>query len=341
MGLFPKTAAKARKMGESLELTSVLKNTAPEGAVMYRLPEENFNTGSVLIVQPGEQAVFVRNGAIVSLFKEAGTYRLTTSNYPFLSDVKSLLTSGRDACTCQIYFVRTAVSKEMEFGCGLQARDPVLKFWTDLGVQGSFKVRISDACAFLTQVFASGRRTIAAEDLPDYFLGEMRRHVKACLSEQIAESGEEILGIEKHLEAFSATLHPRLNQALAECGLELDRFSVSGMKIKNDGMRRRQEELIAEGSTMGIIGDDRYRTIRALEIYEKAAGANSGMAGAVLNAGAGLEIGRQMGTALGQALSADRPASRAKEAGAAVCPACGQPVGEGDRFCRHCAAKLT
>lgn len=342
MGLFSKTSNKARDLGRRLELRSVLKNDAPEGVVMYRLPEENFHNKSVLIVAPGEQAVFVRNGKVVSLIRDAGTHTLNTSNYPFLSALRSILTSGEDAYTAQVYYVRTVTSREQEFGCGLQVRDPVLKFWTDIGVQGSFRVQIVDGAAFLTNLFATGRTMISPEELQDYFKSEIRKHVKSTLVQQIEAGGEEILGIEKHLDTFSSLVHPRLNDSLEEYGLRVERFSISDMKIKKDEMRERQENLIAGGSTMGIIGEERYARIRELDILEKAANnKDGGIAATMASAGIGLQFGRKFGEALSDNTGSPQKNAPSQQGGGAFCPECGSPVGANDKFCRACGTKLT
>ena len=345
MGLFSKASNKARDLGKRLELRSVLQNNAPQGVILYRLPEENFNTKSVLIVAPGEQAVFIRNAQIVSVIKQSGTHKLSTSSFPFLSSLHSILTSGQDAYTCQIYYVRTVTSKEQDFGCGLQVRDPVLKFWTDIGVQGSYRVRVVDGAAFLTNLFATGRSMITPEELQDYFNNEIRAHVKSTLTQQIEASGEEILGIEKHLNSFSQMIQPKLNISLSPYGLEVERFVVSALKIKKDEMRSKQESIIAGGNTMNMIGERNYSKIRQLDIFEKAAENSNGSAfSTIMGAGMGAGMGAEMGRKIFN-MSSDRSDEYqdddSGQARGGFCPNCGKPVGATDKFCRNCAAKLT
>ena len=43
---------KARSQGKK-HWTNVIKNTGPGGLLLWRQPEEDFNTGSTLIVMPG------------------------------------------------------------------------------------------------------------------------------------------------------------------------------------------------------------------------------------------------------------------------------------------------
>lgn len=63
--------------------------------------------GSPLIVNPGETAVFVRQGEPLGTFTP-GTHILTTNSVPFLSDmVERGLFGGKNVFTADVYFVKT------------------------------------------------------------------------------------------------------------------------------------------------------------------------------------------------------------------------------------------
>ncbi|OUQ16231.1 hypothetical protein B5E84_12720 [Lachnoclostridium sp. An14] len=114
---------KARSQGKK-HWTNVIKNTGPGGLLLWRQPEEDFNTGSTLIVMPGECAVFVSGGKSVEVF-ESGTYQLSTGNYPFLTRLQSLFSGGVSVFHCAVYFVRKADSQEIRWGTEtpIQVRD--------------------------------------------------------------------------------------------------------------------------------------------------------------------------------------------------------------------------
>ena len=73
MALFKRNPNESSYTGGKKHITDVLKNSAPADALLYRIPEEDFNTGSTLIVMPGEEAVFIHRGTIKQVFTE-GTY---------------------------------------------------------------------------------------------------------------------------------------------------------------------------------------------------------------------------------------------------------------------------
>ena len=84
MALFPKNPNEALFPGGKKHFLEVIKNEGGPRDLFYLNPQEDFNTGSVLIVGEGEVALFCRDGVIVQEFS-AGRYELETNNYPFIS----------------------------------------------------------------------------------------------------------------------------------------------------------------------------------------------------------------------------------------------------------------
>ena len=70
MGLFRRNPNEKAYTGGKKHWTDVIKDTGPENLLLWKQPEEDFNTNSTLIVMPGEMAVFVNNGNIEAVFRE-------------------------------------------------------------------------------------------------------------------------------------------------------------------------------------------------------------------------------------------------------------------------------
>ena len=94
MALIPKNPNEVLYVGGKKHFQDVIKNGGGADALIFREMEEDFNTNSTLIVAPGEQAVFGKNGQIEYVFTESGKYTLSTENYPFLTRLKTMLTGG-------------------------------------------------------------------------------------------------------------------------------------------------------------------------------------------------------------------------------------------------------
>ena len=57
----------AAYVGGRKHWTDVIKNTGNGEYLIWRQPEEDFNTNSTLVVMPGEAAIFVKSGVIEQL----------------------------------------------------------------------------------------------------------------------------------------------------------------------------------------------------------------------------------------------------------------------------------
>ena len=94
MGLFNwKNSNESAYVGGQKHWVDVIKNSGDGKLLIWRQPEEDFNTNSTLIVMPGEQAIFINAGNIEQVFT-SGTYKLSTENYPFISRLRNVFSGG-------------------------------------------------------------------------------------------------------------------------------------------------------------------------------------------------------------------------------------------------------
>ena len=157
MGLFNnKNPNEAAYAGGKKHFTDVIKNSGVGELLLWKQPEEDFNTNSTLIVMPGESAVFINGGNIEQVF-ESGTYKLSTNNYPFISRLRNAFSGGISTFNCVVYFVRKAVSAEIYWGTNtpIQVRDPIFQIICDVKARGSYKVTIEDPAKFLTKLIGN------------------------------------------------------------------------------------------------------------------------------------------------------------------------------------------
>ena len=287
MPLFKRNPNESAYAGGKKHITDVLKNRAPESAVLYRLPEEDFNTGSTLVVMPGEEAVFVHRGGIEQVFSE-GTHVLTTENYPFLSRLRNSISGGISVYSCVVIFVRTASTRQIEWGDQASVRDPVWHIQTDLGIGGTYRIRVKDAAALIRGIFGSGRQAMEADELNDYFSSQMKTRIKSNIVRAIQQAGVEILGIEANLDGFSEALQQLFVPMFENDGISLLSFSIDRMTILDSDVRTRLEESFGKNTAMEYMGDNWARDQLAQAIHEIARNTGSG---ALANSAAGLGMG--------------------------------------------------
>ncbi len=306
MALFKRNPNEAAYAGGKKHYTDVIKNSGSGELLIWRQPEEDFNTNSTLIVMPGEEAIFINGGTVEQTF-DNGTYKLSTENYPFISRLRNASSGGISAFNCVVYFVRKAHSVEIKWGTDspIQVRDKLLGIATKLRARGAYKVQIGNPVKFLEKLIGSNIFYQTQEELNKYFINEFQSKIKSVIARAINESNTEILGIDSRLDELSDTIEPFMQEILDGYGLKCVRFTVAAVDIDDNELRRRYDEIgidaiakmrnaQADKAVMGILGDD-WGKQQAANILSNLS-MSSGM-GDVAAAGAGIGVGVATGDA--------------------------------------------
>lgn len=295
MGLFDRNPNERAYVGGKKHWSDVIKNSGPGDLLIWRQPEEDFNTNSTLIVMPGEEAIFIKGGNIEQTF-DSGTYKLSTENYPFISRLRNAFSGGISTFNCVVYFVRKAHSMEIFWGTDspIQVRDPVMMISTSVQARGSYKVQVDNPGKFLAKMVGNNVPFIMQGELNNYFISEFQQHIKSSLARAIRSANQEILGICAEQDILAGQIHPILQEILDDYGLKLITFTIAAIDIpENDPNRQMLEEAFAKKGVMRILGDDWGRQ-QASEMLHTLA-ANPG-AGGVAAAGAGMGMGMAAGS---------------------------------------------
>jgi len=309
MGLFNnKNPNETQFSGGKKHWVDVIKNTGAGELLIWRQPEEDFNTNSTLIVMPGEEAIFIKGGTVEQTF-ENGTYKLSTENYPFISRLRNAFTGGISTFNCVVYFVRKAHSEEILWGTDspIQVRDKILGIATKLKARGAYKIQIDNPVKFLEKLIGNNIPFQLQEELNKYFINEFQGKIKSSITRAANESTQELLGIEARLDEFSNAISPFMQETLDDYGLKLVRFSIAAISIDDNELRMRYDEIgmdaiakmrnaQADKSVMGILGDD-WTKQQQIDILKGIANNESG--DGIASAGAGLGMGLAAGGLFG------------------------------------------
>lgn len=308
MALFDKNPNEAAYVGGKKHWTDVIKNSGPGELLIWRQPEEDFNTNSTLIVMPGEEAIFIKGGIVQRTF-EKGTYKLSTENYPFISRLRNAFSGGISTFNCVVYFVRKAHSVEILWGTDspVQVRDKLLGIATKLRCRGSYKIQIDNPVKFLEKLIGNNVPVQLQEELNKYFINEFQSKIKSVIARSLNESNTELLGIDSRLDEFSEIIEPFMQEVLDDYGLRCVKFVVAAIDIEDDELRRKYDEIgmdriqkirmaQADKEVKEMLGED-WIPIKGLDVLEDIA--NNPGAGGVAAAGAGMGMGIGAASAFG------------------------------------------
>ncbi len=288
MSLFNKNPNEVNYVGGKKHWTDVIKNSGPGELLIWRQPEEDFNTNSTLIVMPGEEAIFIKDGIVVQTF-ENGKYELSTENYPFISRLRNAFSGGISTFNCVVYFVRKAHSEEILWGTEspIQVRDNVLGVTTKLRGRGAYKVQIENPAKFLEKLIGNNVLFQTQSELNKYFYNEFQSKIRSAIAKTLMESKTEILGIDARLDELSNDIQPAMQEILDDYGLKCIKFTVSALDIEDNEQRQKYDTAYADKGVMGVLGDDWGRQ-QAVDVMKSMAENPSGGAAA---AGAGIGMG--------------------------------------------------
>lgn len=310
MGLFSKDPKESNYVGGKKHFAEVIENVGWGGDMISLHLDEDFNTNSTLIVHPGEQAVFEKNGEIHQMFTE-GRYQLKTENYPFISRLRNMLTGGVSTFNCRVYFVRTASSIEIKWGSGaIQVRDKLLGIQTELFARGSYKVHVGDAGKFLFKLLGNNIPSFGPEMLQDYFKNEFKEVIKTNIAQVINNLEGEILGIQARQKEISDQISPAIAETMEAYGIALEKFAIGDLEINDDELRRRYDEIgmdaiakirnaKADSEVMGILGQNwmaqqQVDIMKTMAQNQAASGTGAAMGMGFAAGGAMFGMGQQM-----------------------------------------------
>ncbi len=307
MALFGKNSNEIAYTGGKKHWTDVIKNTGSGELLIWRQPEEDFNTNSTLIVMPGEEAIFIKGGNIEEVF-ENGTYKLSTENYPFISRLRNAFTGGISTFNCVVYFVRKADSQEIRWGTEtpIQVRDKVWGIRTDARVRGAYKVRIENPAKLLEKLIGNNISYQFQEELNKYFESEFQGKIKSAISKFLNKLEQELIGIDAYMDELSEQIEPYIDEVFQDYGLKCVKFSLAGLDIDNSKYDKIDQSQIASISkvklaqgdkgVMDVLGENWGRQQAANILSDLAQNPGAGGAGAM---GAGMGMGVAAGSVFG------------------------------------------
>ena len=206
---------------------------------------------------------------------------------------------------------------------------------------GQFGIRVNDSRLFVLKL-SGNKSSLTRGDVEAYFKGLILSRMGDMISTYIAHKHVNIFEINACLEDMSNEAVEKIRPELELYGIEPLNFYFGSVNIIDDdeGIKKLKSAM-AERAAMNVMGYS-YQQKRSFDVMESAAKNEGGssLLGAGVGLGAGMGMGGtfgQMAAQMGQYINNAQPQP---QAGASVCPSCGQSVPAGAKFCSNCGAKL-
>lgn len=297
MALFGKKKPAAQKHS----IIEVIKYDGPNDVLIWKFPNEDFNTNTQLIVGPSQEAIFVKGGQVLGRFI-SGTYTLSTKNYPFVRALVGLATGGVSPFSCVVYYVNKVVSMGIEWGTDtpISIVDPVYKVPIDIRSYGDLSLRVENG-QMLMERLVGQTQGFSHQDVTQFFSNLMATQVRGVISGTMMSHGLSPIGIDAYLADMSNYAMERIAPIFEPYGMAVNHFTIAAITAPElDTIKQKARDLQEHRmeTDVGVEDKKKFAQAQAFENRELGVNEQQKMVGRAMETLAG-NPGPMMGTAGG------------------------------------------
>lgn len=315
--------------------------------IAYKYPGDQFNLGSQLIVNPSQEALFIKGGQICDIFG-AGTHTLHTGNLPLLNKLVKLPFGGKTPFTAEIFFLNKAARLDMTWGTAtpFQLEDPKYGIIVSIRAHGKYGIRINNSGLFVGELVGSApsNSVFSFAFVNSYFNSMLISYIKSTISSFMIKGKISFLDVTAYLTELSKECNEAVSKEFEKFGIDIINLcieTISPPAADFESLKKMKEKY--------ALGEHVYTQERKLDLLDKLADNPSNPA---ISMGAGLGVGlsaaKEMVGSFREVMADDAPAAAAAPAAApaapaanvAICPSCGSRVPVGQKFCGECGTKM-
>lgn len=265
--------------------------------------DDQFNTGSRLIVSTGQEAVVLINGEMTGPFgPNLRGHIMNTQNLPILTTfIKKFAFFGNTPYPAEVWFIQVASAPDfgwgtqdpVEFGVPYKSNGMLLEFTAGITLYGKMEIHITDTLMFMKRLVQT-KPVFTRNDLRTALNAKLMQILKPTLAKMIRASQISIRDIIFSQDVIAKVVFEEFAPQVAGYGLELLSFNVESIKLTPETAARVET---LDDKAMEVAGESLERTTlgmsrkeeRQLDVMESMAS----------NQGAGVAMAPMMGLGLG------------------------------------------
>ena len=302
-----------------------------EGQLFWMWDNDEIKKGSKLVLRPGQDAIFIHNGAVEGVFEEDGTYDIETEIIPFLSTLKGFKFGFNSGFRAEVLFINTK-EQTVKWGTknainlpaqGLPGGMPIRAF-------GTFSCKIADHDVVIDKL-AGVKNTYSVADVKERITATLDQTIMSW----IAKEGKDMFNLQVYAREIAEGVRSDLDADMSKIGISITDFTIESFSYPEE-VKKMQEKAAAQS----VVGDvNKYTQMAMADSMEKGGGNVGGnMASTMMQMQMGMAMGQQMVNTMNQG-GVTGAAPQAAAIGAKFCPNCGTPA-NGAKFCSNCGTQL-
>lgn len=297
--------------------------------IFWKWSNREIKKGSKLIIQRGQDAIFIYNGRVEGIFTEEGEYNIESEIIPFLSTLKGLKFGFNSGMRVEVLFVNTK-----EFTVKWGTKNPIniptlgMPGGIPIRANGTFQFKVDDYMTLIDKV-AGVKQSYLVEDVKIRIMSILDQ----LLMKWITKEGKDMFNLQANAYEIAKGIREDLDMEVMKDGL-----TITGFNIMSFSYPKEIQKMINKNASVGMVGDlEKYKQVSIIEGMSngksQGAGTASEMAGMVM----GMKFAKEM-------LKEDEPKTTPQSTGPSkkpnFCPNCGEK-NQGANFCPNCGYKLT
>jgi membrane protease subunit (stomatin/prohibitin family) len=222
----------------------IIKYEGDNKTFIWKHPKENFTTGTQLIVNESQEAIFFMNGQALDLFGP-GRHTLETQNIPLIRKFFKKAINDETPFHCKIYFINKTEQMAIKWGTDsrVQYIEPTYNFPLSIGASGEMSLKIENSRKTLVNLVGT-ESNLSQTKLVSMFRAILMTKVKSYIAKIMKTNKINIFEVDEMLENFSKELKLSLMEDFKEYGLSLERFFVTTVsKPEGDSQYEKFKEL--------------------------------------------------------------------------------------------------
>ena len=302
-----------------------------EGQLFWMWDNDEIKKGSKLVLRPGQDAIFIHNGAVEGVFEEDGTYDIETEIIPFLSTLKGFKFGFNSGFRAEVLFINTK-EQTVKWGTknainlpaqGLPGGMPIRAF-------GTFSCKIADHDVVIDKL-AGVKNTYSVADVKERITATLDQTIMSW----IAKEGKDMFNLQVYAREIAEGVRSDLDADMSKIGISITDFTIESFSYPEE-VKKMQEKAAAQA----MVGDvNKYTQISMADSMGNNGGNIGGnMASTMMQMQMGMAMGQQMVNSMNQG-GVTGAAPQAAAVGAKFCPNCGTPA-NGAKFCSNCGTQL-
>jgi membrane protease subunit (stomatin/prohibitin family) len=303
--------------------------------IFWKWSNREIKKGSKLIIQAGQDAIFLNSGRMEGIFKDAGDYDIESQIIPFLSTLKGFKFGFNSGMRAEVLFVNT---KEFVVKWGtknaVNIPHPQLPGGIPIRANGTFTFKVNDYVALIDKIAG-----VKSSYLVDDVKLRMTSSLDQLLMKWISKEGKDMFNLQANAFDISKGIKQDLDMSIFDDGLTITGFNVMSFSYPEE-----IQKTINKTASHSMIGDlGKYQQVEMVDGIAsgkvKGGGAAADMAGMMMGMNVANKMMNQIDPNQKDQNQMNQNQQATPQTRSNFCPNCGTKTAESN-FCSNCGHKL-